>query len=201
MNTTDLADKKMVFSALFWRVFSAGYPEYASINRKTESETEELSLEFSHFMGLVLWAVYQSVIVLLLINILIAMMNTTYTRVWEEADLHWNYSKSFYQVKFLKPKAVFPAPFTIFYYFAKLMRVIKVKKNEEISEKQAQDMEDENYFKLLRRLLKKKRHADYDSSIKEEFSDLRKDIQNIVNDQLKVLLRELKTQKSKPYNV
>ena len=201
MEKPDLADRKLVFSTLFWRVFSAGYPEYASINRKTDTGPEELSLEFSHFMGLVLWAVYQSIIVLLLINILIAMMNTTYTRVWDEADLHWNYSKSFYQVQFLKPKAVFPPPFTVFYYFAKLMRHIKEKGNTENS-KEVQDKEDGEYWDLLRKLLKKKRFADYNSSIKEDFSDLRKDIQNIVNLQLKGIMEEFerRNQKKKKSN-
>ena len=48
---------------------------------------------------------------ILLINILIAMMNTTYTRVWEQADKEWKYSKTFYQVEFLEARAILPPPF------------------------------------------------------------------------------------------
>ena len=36
--------------------------------------TEEFSKEFSHPMGLSLWAMYQGIVVILLLNILIAMM-------------------------------------------------------------------------------------------------------------------------------
>lgn len=195
-----LADEKEVFSALFWRVFSPGLPEYASIKRTTENENGELSLEFSHFMGLAFWATYQSIVVILLINVLIAMMNTTYTIVWEHADLHWNYSKSYFQVQFLDPKAVFPPPFTIFYYFASFMRSVKDADNESGHN---QNLDDQEYANLLRKLVKKKRQVDFDSSVKEDFSDLRKDVQNIVNEQMKLMMREMdnKFQKKKPTKV
>ena len=41
---------------------------------------------------------YQGVICILLINILIAMMNTTYNKVWENIDGEWKFSKSHFQV-------------------------------------------------------------------------------------------------------
>ena len=37
-------------------------------------------------MSMAVWAVYQAITVILLINILIAMMNTTYNRIWESSD-------------------------------------------------------------------------------------------------------------------
>ena len=49
-------------------------------------------------MGLSLWAMYQGIICILLINILIAMMNTTFMKVWENVDGEWKFSKSHFQV-------------------------------------------------------------------------------------------------------
>ena len=81
------------------RVLDAGQPYFAAIllnntnncskdqdkntNEEDEFDVNCLSEEFSHVMSLAMWAVYQSITVILLLNILIAMMNTTYTRIWK----------------------------------------------------------------------------------------------------------------------
>merc|ERR1712080_99991 len=109
---------------MFWRVFDGEFSD-AEVVHKEGIEGKSFSLEFSHAMGLAMWALYQGLTVILLINILIALMNSTYMKVWENADMEWKYSKSFYQIQFLHPRAVFPPPFRWFYYFAKYMRKIK----------------------------------------------------------------------------
>ena len=53
------------------------------------------SLEFSHFVGVSFWAVYLGIVAIILINILIALMNTTYTKISADSDIEWKYSKSF----------------------------------------------------------------------------------------------------------
>merc|ERR1719336_2767477 len=88
---------------MFWRILDAGQPHYAAIlynttmndckpkpddntNENDEFDINCLSDQFSHFMSMAIWAIYQLITVLLLINILIAMMNSTYTRIWEDSD-------------------------------------------------------------------------------------------------------------------
>ena len=190
-----LAHVKTLFSSMFWRVFDPGEPDLASIMNVTNVEGKEekfLSLEFSHFMGLALWAIYQAVIVILLINILIAMMNNTFTKVSEHADLHWKYSKSFYQVQFLAPRAVLPPPFRLFYYFAKLMRWLKqFCANSKMDVVNGEEDKDQKYLKLLLKLVRIKQHSDFEKSIQDDFSDLRQDIQNIVGDKQKSLQQEV----------
>ena len=177
---------KDLFSAMFWRVFDPGNSEMASIM----TTDEELSLQFSHFMGLAFWALYQFTIVILLINILIAMMNTTYTKVSQRADLEWKYSKSFYQIQFLSSRAVFPPPFRIFYYFAKLM-YYSMSVNDVEDREIDRENRNKDYLKLLLRLVKTKQHSDHENSIKDDFSDLRQDIQNIVGDKQKSVHLEI----------
>ena len=62
-------------------------------------------------MGLAIWFLYQFLLVIILMNILIAMMTTTYTKISETADTQWKYRKSFYQVEFLHAKTILPTPF------------------------------------------------------------------------------------------
>ena len=104
------------FSALFWRFFDPGEPDSLAIKRKyTDQEItilkEEMgaapndtdaiksldekiakgtqSLEFSHFVGVSFWAVYQGIVAIILINVLIALMNTTYTKISQDAVIEW----------------------------------------------------------------------------------------------------------------
>ena len=122
MFRTDLVNRKGLLGAMFWRLFDPGQPDFVTVVRCDDTQEncedddfkENLkhhSLEFSHLMGQAMWAAYQGITVILLINILIAMMNTTYTRIWEQRDTEWKYSKSFYQVEFLDARAILPPPF------------------------------------------------------------------------------------------
>ena len=93
---------RAVLSKMFWRVFDGDATD-SMVQTKEEygngkNSTAVFSLEFSHFMGYTMWAIYQGLTAILLINILIAQMNSTYLRVWENVDTEWKYSKSFYQV-------------------------------------------------------------------------------------------------------
>ena len=72
---------------LFWRIIETTGPEAVIIKRTGE---DKFSMEFSHLMGLFLWAIYQIMISILIINLLIAVMNTSYSELW---------AKSYFQVK------------------------------------------------------------------------------------------------------
>ena len=48
-------------------------------------------------------------------------MNTTYTQVWQNCDLHWKYSKSYLALQFIFPWKVLPIPFGPLYYFTSLI--------------------------------------------------------------------------------
>jgi len=200
-----LTHEKSLFSGMFWRLFDPGEAELASIvHAKDQGDNiaGERSLQFSHFVGIAFWAIYQATIVILLINILIAMMNTTYTKVSQHADLHWKYSKSYYQVQFLAPRAVLPPPFRIFYYFAKLMRFLKtnyscirkcsiVDTKPKCAKQDEKEKKREEYLNLLLKLVETKLHSDAAHSAEDNMDDLRKDIQNIVSDKQKSVHDEM----------
>ena len=115
MAKPDLATQYGWMKAMFWRLFAPGEPDYATVLKCDGGNCTEtannISLEFSHTMGLVMWALFQGVTTIVLLNLLIAQMNSTYTRVWTQCDKIWKYSKSFYQVKFLDSRTSMPPPF------------------------------------------------------------------------------------------
>ena len=70
------AGMQEMFSHIFWKVFDGDAKEDARIQTKEEfmKNSSVFSLEFSHFMGYSMWAMYQGLTVILLINILIAQV-------------------------------------------------------------------------------------------------------------------------------
>ena len=86
----NLKSKQGLFDGMVWRVLN---PEGDAMVQITKGG-EPFSLEFSHLMGIILWAVYQTIMAILLVNILIAIMNSTYMKVWESSNTEWKYSKT-----------------------------------------------------------------------------------------------------------
>ena len=93
-----LKTQRGLLSSLFWAIIASGGPEV--VNIKNISNEEEFSLEFSHLMGLVLWGVYQIMIYVLMLNILIAVMNTSYSTLWQNVQVEWKFNKSHFLVSF-----------------------------------------------------------------------------------------------------
>ena len=95
----EIETNRGLFHAMWFRILSAdGDPKKILI--KQDGSDLPFSHEFSHLMGIAMWAVYQITICILMINLLIAIMNNTYSEVWQRADVEWKYSKSYYQVTF-----------------------------------------------------------------------------------------------------
>ena len=140
-----------------------------------------------------MWAVYQGITIILLINILIAMMNTTYNIIWSSADTQWKYSKSFYQIQFLFPREALPSPFRVLYYLAKFL--YKIRQRGE-SKTVGNSDQFPKYRDRLREIVKGKVHADFEDSIEDDFSDLRQDLQNFVAEKHEISTKEMKKELS-----
>ena len=87
-----------VLSKMFWIVFDGDGSDQRIQHKSALNATAEFSKEFSHPVGLSLWAMYQGIVVILLLNILIAMMNNTYMRIWANVDTEWKFAKTHFQV-------------------------------------------------------------------------------------------------------
>ena len=80
---------------LVWRFITTAGPEDAEIKKKGH---DSFSLEFSHLIGLLLWFIFQLIVAVLLINLLIAVMNNSYSNLWQNARKESKFSKSYFQV-------------------------------------------------------------------------------------------------------
>jgi len=196
-----MVEFKGMIRGFAWRLFDSGHPEYFTVRKcnatqknstasdfckslnKNDAEIDpgSISYEFSHFMGLVLWFLYQFLLVMILMNILIAMMTTTFTRISETANIQWRYTKSFYQVEFLHSKTILPAPLRIFYQFANLIRYVALPDSEKEKEKKRDEAAQKKYTDTMLKLLDLK-ILDFDRNVQ---TDMMKDMQNLIREEIK----------------
>ena len=182
---------RAIFSLMFWRVLDGDMSSAMIQNKENyNNKTSVFSLEFSHAMGLTMWAMYQGLAAILLINLLVALMNSTYMKVWQNVDMEWKFSRTFFQVQYLAPRTVFPPPFRWLYYFAKLGRWIRRQRGgkEQSSGKESQV---EEYMDLVHKLILTKIQSDKETTVQDDFKDLKIDLRNIIEDGIKKEAEEL----------
>ena len=113
----------------------------------------------------------------------------TFMDVRKNAARNWKYSKSYYQVtfirrtspsvhflyfqgQFLKEKATFPTPFQWIYYVAYFVPQCKIRPRKVESQKERS----RGYLKLLKRLIEIEQHNKLESTEEDKLADLRKDM-------------------------
>ena len=105
---------KKLTNAYFWKIVFADDEGGARIKKWGDNDVD-FSLQFSHFIISANWGLYQIVMAILMLNVLIAIMNTTYAQakntlnpkkkltvdhqMWERIDVEWKFSKTCYKVK------------------------------------------------------------------------------------------------------
>ena len=176
-------------------------------NNEDEFDINCISNEFSHLMSMAVWAVYQAITVILLINILIAMMNTTYNRIWESSDTQvsllnplssptnlvfssqWKFVKSYHQIQFLFPRAALPPPFRVLYYIVK--NTYNRRRTDPDSSVNSQQQQFQLYKQTLFQIVKMKVQADLEDSVQDDFNDMRQDLQNFITEKHNTRKQEL----------
>ena len=177
---SDFETQRGFFVSTIWRILFADSPE--AVHVKALGHDEDFSLEFSHAAGIVIWLSYQIIMSVLMINILVAIMNTTYSEVWQSAESEWKFERTRYlvglmthflcneykcisfsplQAEFIAPRASFPSPLRFLYYMAKGAYKYKCKcccKNPNLGKKGKGRLEKIKYFELLNQLIQRRKH-------------------------------------------
>ena len=180
--TGPLSRASTSINALFWAIMDPGEGDDGGTAFVPKNGTnDEQSYEFSHFMGIVMWAVYQVVVTIMLVNMLIAMMNTTYVSIFQDADVQWKYIKSFFRLEYLSARAILPPPFRIFFYLAKALHHKKKKNRPKSQGTDERNQARSEYYRLLWELVKRKQNYDREASSDNDFDDLRQDIKNMID--------------------
>jgi hypothetical protein len=173
-----------LFHRLLWNMFSA--KDQAGMQIKYKNK--KASHRFSHSVILMGWALYQVIMAIIMINLLIAIMNNTFSEVWQTADKKWKYSRTYYQAQFLVDKSTFPPPFQWIYYFASLVH--RCKKSTRVQVEKADSKL--KYLRLLKKLITIKQNKelemtkedslrkDLKQDMKQEIQDMKLEIQKIL---------------------
>ncbi|XP_030047631.1 short transient receptor potential channel 3 [Microcaecilia unicolor] len=107
------------FKTLFWSIF--GLSEVTSVVLKYDHK-------FIENIGYVLYGVYNVTMVVVLLNMLIAMINSSYQEIEDDSDVEWKFARSklwlsyFDDGKTLPPPfSIIPSPKSLFYF---VMRIV-----------------------------------------------------------------------------
>ena len=87
-----------VIENMAWTILNPGPSDFSDISGKTVE---------------LLFAVYQAIIVVILLNLLIVMMNTTVQRLQDKKHLYWKFARTSIWLEFMKDGVVLPPPFLL----------------------------------------------------------------------------------------
>ncbi|XP_026959434.1 short transient receptor potential channel 3 isoform X3 [Sagmatias obliquidens] len=107
------------FKTLFWSIF--GLSEVTSVVLKYDHK-------FIENIGYVLYGIYNVTMVVVLLNMLIAMINSSYQEIEDDSDVEWKFARSKLWLSYFDDGKTLPPPFSLvpspksFVYF--IMRII-----------------------------------------------------------------------------
>uniref|UniRef100_A0A8B9BNH5 Transient receptor potential cation channel subfamily C member 3 n=2 Tax=Anser TaxID=8842 RepID=A0A8B9BNH5_9AVES len=111
------------FKTLFWSIF--GLSEVTSVVLKYDHK-------FIENIGYVLYGIYNVTMVVVLLNMLIAMINSSYQEIEDDSDVEWKFARSKLWLSYFDDGKTLPPPFSLvpspksFFYF--VMRIVNFSK-------------------------------------------------------------------------
>jgi len=159
---------------MWWRIIFSENAENSHVKHRDLAD-EDFSFEFAHFVGLAVWAVYQIMVSIIMLNILIAIMNSTYGEVWGRIDREYRYSKTYYEAQFFGPHAAFPPPFQWVYLIVQMVYNIKKKEASKREERNVMDKK-KKYFDCLKEVIQVKQQKDKERTLDESLSCFQNDL-------------------------
>ncbi|XP_054846099.1 short transient receptor potential channel 3 isoform X2 [Eublepharis macularius] len=109
------------FKTLFWSIF--GLSEVTSVVLKYDHK-------FIENIGYVLYGIYNVTMVVVLLNMLIAMINSSYQEIEDDSDVEWKFARSKLWLSYFDDGKTLPPPFSIvpspksfFYFFLRIIRL------------------------------------------------------------------------------
>ncbi|XP_077991360.1 short transient receptor potential channel 4-like [Glandiceps talaboti] len=191
-------------TTLFWALF--GMTELTTLNIKGTDHW------FTENVGRLLFAAYNILAIVVLLNVLIAMMSNTYTRIEEDADMQWKFSRSSLWMSFYDETNTIAPPFNFiptlnsFKYVMKHMKS-KLNGGGEDRKRKKQNIflkKDKEYKDIVQQLVQRyifdKRRSGDDEDGDPLLMQLKEDISGFKYDMFEALtdmdnkMRQLKSQ-------
>ncbi|XP_043917463.1 short transient receptor potential channel 3 [Protopterus annectens] len=111
------------FKTLFWSIF--GLSEVTSVVLKYDHK-------FIENIGYVLYGVYNVTMVVVLLNMLIAMINSSYQEIEDDSDVEWKFARSKLWLSYFDdgktlppPLSLVPSPKSFFYFVMRIVSLFK----------------------------------------------------------------------------
>ena len=68
---------------------------------------------FTHNTGIYIWGFYQVFVVIIMLNLLISLMTTTFARIQSNADIEWKFTRASTWIHYFDDSDAVPVPFNI----------------------------------------------------------------------------------------
>ncbi|XP_066487980.1 short transient receptor potential channel 3 isoform X1 [Tiliqua scincoides] len=114
------------FKTLFWSIF--GLSEVTSVVLKYDHK-------FIENIGYVLYGIYNVTMVVVLLNMLIAMINSSYQEIEDDSDVEWKFARSKLWLSYFDDGKTLPPPFSLvpspksfFYFFMRIIKLFKCRR-------------------------------------------------------------------------
>ncbi|XP_048852409.1 short transient receptor potential channel 3 isoform X1 [Brienomyrus brachyistius] len=114
------------FKTLFWSIF--GLSEVSSVVLKYDHK-------FIENIGYVLYGIYNVTMVVVLLNMLIAMINSSYQEIEDDADVEWKFARSKLWLSYFDngktlppPYSIVPSPKSFFHCIKKLVSLFRCRR-------------------------------------------------------------------------
>ncbi|XP_039176078.1 short transient receptor potential channel 3 isoform X2 [Crotalus tigris] len=114
------------FKTLFWSIF--GLSEVTSVVLKYDHK-------FIENIGYVLYGIYNVTMVVVLLNMLIAMINSSYQEIEDDSDVEWKFARSKLWLSYFDDGKTLPPPFSLvpspksfFYFFMKIIKLLRCRR-------------------------------------------------------------------------
>ncbi|XP_056296268.1 short transient receptor potential channel 6 isoform X1 [Pseudoliparis swirei] len=92
------------FKTLFWAIFGLSEVKSVVIN---------IDHKFIENIGYVLYGVYNIIMVIVLLNMLIAMFNSSFQEIEDHADVEWKFARAKLWFSYFEPGGTLPVPFNL----------------------------------------------------------------------------------------
>ncbi|XP_077863792.1 short transient receptor potential channel 4-like, partial [Saccoglossus kowalevskii] len=192
-------------TTLFWALF--GMAELSTLDIRGADHW------FTENIGRLLFAAYNVVAIVVLLNVLIAMMSNTYTRIEEDADMQWKFSRSSLWMSFYDESNTLSPPFNYIPTWRSFRFIMKNLKGKFNGEKQERKRKKQSIFakkeqeykdvihQLVQRYIFDKRRSGEDEEggdpllmqLKEDISGFKYDMFEALTD-MDSKMRQLKSQ-------
>ncbi|XP_058263585.1 short transient receptor potential channel 3 isoform X2 [Hemibagrus wyckioides] len=140
------------FKTLFWSIF--GLSEVSSVVLKYDHK-------FIENIGYVLYGIYNVTMVVVLLNMLIAMINSSYQEIEDDADVEWKFARSklwlsyFDNGKTLPPPfSIVPSPKSFVHCISKLISLLRCRRRP-LNKDVELGMENSKSRQIMKRLIKR----------------------------------------------